>query len=634
MHNYKRPWVIVLIIALVIWLLAVASPILGQESAGQLLITGSDDSSAPTVRLHLYAIDSQGNAVPLDEQSLVVRHNGVEVNDFSIASPYEAGTFTLFLIDIPEGVAAQIPTIQEAIKQYASDPIMKEQVDSVAIFAVDELAATQILEPGSFHNSITNAFASPLVPKSGATALIDSVMGLLNNLDTLRPNPEMSTHIVLMSDGTDVVSTQFEAGDVPRKASELSIPIHTVILDNQSLSPADKESGRTYLTQIAAGTRALSSTLTTAGDLLPIWNQIAAFRDHTTVQYTVEGAAGGDYVVEVSLRNNPAVKAETTVTFPPGAPSVIIDLPEESRSLTLATLDQPLTLSLASVVSWLDGAEREVTKAQLLVNGIVVSDIDPGNIEQFEAEINNLQYGPNQIQVAIVDDQGSRATSPEITLIIEQGETVIPEAVAPSSLLDRIWQRISGAVVIVGGCVLVIFLLVLLIGITVAARNSTLVQRLGLVSLMRRIPFLRSYFQDAYKVRGQVRRAERGQDRLRRYSSNVQGSRNNAQSPTHAVAFLEVIESNTSMPSRLDLDAVELRLGRSDSQADIVFKNDPTVSRIHATITQEGNDFRIYDEQSTSGTWVNEQRVPDYGLQLMEGDEIRLGAVRLRFRQP
>lgn len=634
MHLEKRLWYIAPVAVFIFLFLIGVAPLFSQQSVSQLIITGSDDSSAPTVQLHVYALDNQGNSISLDEQSVVVKHNGLEVSDVSLANPYEAGTFALIVLDVPGGVAAHIPVIQEAILEFASDSYMKQQVDYVAIYAVDELAASQIIEPVEFHNSIANVFASPLSPKSGATALIDSLMGLLNNLDSLKPNEDMTIHIVVMSDGTDIVSTQFEASEVPKKASELGIPIHTVILDNQSLSSNDKEIGRSYMIQIAAGTRAISTTLATADDLRPIWDRITSFRDQTTLQYTVENAAGGDYLVNVSLRDNPAVEAETTVTFPPGAPSVILDLPPENRSLTLPNLDQPTALTLAATVSWLDGAEREVTKAQLLVNGLVVQDIDVNDLEQFEVGINNLQYGPNQIQVAIVDDQGGRAISPEITLTIEEGETNIPEAVAPRSLPERIWQRVSGAAVFVGGCFLVVFLLVLIVGITIAGRRSSLVQRLGLVSLLRRIPFLRSYVQDASRAQRYVRQADRVGKQARRYSSDVQGGRQSAKSGARPSPFLEVIESTTAMPSRLDLDDVELHLGRSAAQSDIVFKDDPTVSRMHATIAREGNDSRIFDEQSTSGTWVNEQRVPDYGLQLMDGDEIRLGAVRLRFRQP
>jgi predicted component of type VI protein secretion system len=76
-----------------------------------------------------------------------------------------------------------------------------------------------------------------------------------------------------------------------------------------------------------------------------------------------------------------------------------------------------------------------------------------------------------------------------------------------------------------------------------------------------------------------------------------------------------------------------VRLGRSPAQADIAFENDITVSRLHATLHLEGVHYRIFDEHSTSGTWVNEQQVPEYGIQLMDGDEIHLGAVHLRYRE-
>ena len=78
----------------------------------------------------------------------------------------------------------------------------------------------------------------------------------------------------------------------------------------------------------------------------------------------------------------------------------------------------------------------------------------------------------------------------------------------------------------------------------------------------------------------------------------------------------------------------QTRLGRSPQQSDIAFENDVTVSRLHATITWDGEIYHIYDEQSTSGTWVNDQQVVNYGLQLLDGDEIYLGKVALRFHIP
>ncbi|MGD8586017.1 MAG: FHA domain-containing protein [Chloroflexota bacterium] len=627
------------ILLLFLGLLAVSAgaPLLAQSAPSQITITGTDASTAPMVQLHIYAIDSQGNPAVIDPASLVVKHNGVAVSDVTLGTPYEGGTFVIFVLDIPQGVAANLPAIQQGIQQYASEPTMREQIDAVAIFTVGELAATQLLEPTDFHNAVQNAFATPLAPQSGATALIDSVMGLLNNVDSLKPRADMVTHMVVMSDGTDAVSSQFTAADLPRRAAELGIPIHTVHLENENLEGDKRQTGIDYLNQVAAGTHGLSTNLGVADDLKPLWDQIAKFREQTTLQYMLEDMAGGDYPVEVSLASNPAISSSATVTIPPGAPSIQLNVPEESRELTLVDLAQPVTLSLSTSISWLDGVDRQIETAQLLVNGIIVQEIDPSTLDQFDVQVSNFTFGANQVQIAVVDDQGSRAITPVVVFNISQGETaVIPEAVEPSSTWDRIWNRISGLATAVGGCLLLIVAFAVIVGITYLGRRSSLLRRLGLVSMVRRIPFLRPYFQDVSRAQGQLRRGKMVGQRASRYSADVRGAGTgrNKKSSARPVAFLEVLESVTSTPGRINLESVEHHLGRSASQADIVFGSDPTVSRIHATIVQEGGDYRLFDEKSTSGTYVNEQHVPDYGLQLVDGDEIRLGAVRLRFRQP
>jgi pSer/pThr/pTyr-binding forkhead associated (FHA) protein len=137
--------------------------------------------------------------------------------------------------------------------------------------------------------------------------------------------------------------------------------------------------------------------------------------------------------------------------------------------------------------------------------------------------------------------------------------------------------------------------------------------------------------REARQVQRFGRQGERMKGQMGRYSPDVR-STDKSKKGTGPNAFLEVVESMTQRSGRIELTSVEMKIGRSTKQADIVFNKDGTVSRIHASIVQEGNDYRIFDEQSTSGTFVNEQRVPEYGLQLEDGDEIRLGGVRLRFR--
>jgi pSer/pThr/pTyr-binding forkhead associated (FHA) protein len=96
--------------------------------------------------------------------------------------------------------------------------------------------------------------------------------------------------------------------------------------------------------------------------------------------------------------------------------------------------------------------------------------------------------------------------------------------------------------------------------------------------------------------------------------------------------LLEVLASQTALPATMPLTAVEVRLGRAAAHADVIFAADPTVSRLHATMVREGNSYRLFDEQSTSGTFVNGQPAPSYGALLIDGDEVHLGEVHLRFR--
>lgn len=607
---------------------------IAQTQASQLVITGSDATSAPTITLQVYGVDSQGLWLDMNTVPLAIRHGGTDVpaDRIEVAGSVEVGTFTLFVLDLTEGVAEDIPTIQQAIQQYAADPHMKEQVDYVAIYQVGETAATVILEPTAFRNSVLNVFVEkPLTPVAGTTALVDTLLGLLSNLNQQKPRPELFTSLVVFSDGTDVDS-QGNEGDVPQRAVEMGVPIHTFWLDNPNIpTPEAKDEGRDYLSDVAQGTRGVPLNLSAAAEETNIlWNRIAAFRTQTYIHYTVENMVGGEHAVELSVGDNPAVKTTTSVTIPPGAPSVVLNIPADSRAFTLTDPSQPIELSLTTTISWLDGVQRTITRAVLVVNGVETQEIDVSKLERFTANV-TLGPGPNTIQVAVIDDQGSRARSPEITLTVTQGgETVLPPAVQPPGLFESLSQQFGTVWRYAGTCLLVLLALGLLVLLGLVARRAPMLRSL-IYSVLVRIPFLREYLGEARQIQNVGRQLQGAQRQFVRHDPKARGLTEQKVAP----AFLEVLESVTRVPSpRIELNAPELTIGRSPQQAMIIFENDVTVSRKHATISQEGHDYRIFDEQSMSGTWVNGQRVMDAGLQLQEGDEIRLGAVRLRFRQP
>ena len=82
--------------------------------------------------------------------------------------------------------------------------------------------------------------------------------------------------------------------------------------------------------------------------------------------------------------------------------------------------------------------------------------------------------------------------------------------------------------------------------------------------------------------------------------------------------------------SRFLLDADEVTAGRAPD-ADI-FLDDITVSRQHVVFNREGGSFRVTDEGSLNGTYVNNE--PTQTTLLADGDEVQIGKFRMSLRLP
>ena len=588
---------------ILIMILGVATPFVGAQGdpvppVERLVITSHDVSSLPDIELRLVGRDAQGNPLDLSPQTISISQDGMPVGQISNQGGHQVGTFTLFLIDIPPGVAEQLPALQDAINQYADTQNMVEQVDSVAVYQVGASGAVELLAPTNFYNSIRNLFSTPLAPETGPTALYDSTGGLLEQIDALKPNPEMMASIVLFTDGTDSVSTRFEEDEVTETAVRAGIPVHTVWLNNENLSEAAQGAGQDYLASLAAGSGGIAVRLENGGDLPLIWNRVAGFRDQARIRYTVGGLTAGDFTVRVEMVTNTAVFAETIISVPPNIPSIVIDLPAESRTLSLPDLDSPTSLRFRTTLSWLDGEERSVEAAQLVVNGETAADIPASSLSNFTADLDQLVFGTNRVEVVILDSQGIRARSPELLLTINEGRRDIPSELNAGLNVGGLLGRI----------LLVVAIVAVVIGVWYFAWRSG-----WLTGLANAMP--------------------RGRSGRREPQVTITGDDMAPSVSVQPVAYLEVLESASEMAQHLPLHDNTIKVGRSPQQSDIAFEEDVTMSRLHATLMLEGNQYRIFDRESTSGTWVNDRQVPEYGVQLQDGDEIHMGAVHLRYRQ-
>ena len=88
-----------------------------------------------------------------------------------------------------------------------------------------------------------------------------------------------------------------------------------------------------------------------------------------------------------------------------------------------------------------------------------------------------------------------------------------------------------------------------------------------------------------------------------------------------------IVESGPLAGQEFLLRKTEVTLGRG-KESDVAIP-DPTVSRQHAVIRKRGLSWAIEDLESTSGTFVNGQRLVG-PQQLSHGDTVRLGSTTLR----
>jgi pSer/pThr/pTyr-binding forkhead associated (FHA) protein len=62
-----------------------------------------------------------------------------------------------------------------------------------------------------------------------------------------------------------------------------------------------------------------------------------------------------------------------------------------------------------------------------------------------------------------------------------------------------------------------------------------------------------------------------------------------------------------------------------------IFLDDVTVSRKHAVFTRDGDHWKLDDQGSLNGTFVNRERVDSAALS--DGDELQIGKYRLTYIQ-
>jgi hypothetical protein len=276
----------------------------------------------------------------------------------------------------------------------------------------------------------------------------------------------------------------------------------------------------------------------------------------------------------------------------------------------------PHELALQVVFDFPDGRIRDLTQSALLVDGVVVAQNQAAPFDRFTWNLSGYTAdGLHKLQVQTTDILGLTGASIEVPVQITVQR---PESDALFTV-HRNLPIISAIIVLLSGSLL--FLILILGGHLHPGPQRAARSRLKKDPLTQPI-----HLEDGVAT---PRRAG-----LRsRFSGRVQ-----AQEAPRALAFLKPI-SDADMPvdsPPIPITSDEVLLGSDPHRATLIL-DDPCIESLHARLVHESQGvFRLTDEGSIAGTWVNYTPIDQRGVILQHGDLVHIGRLGFRFtiRQP
>ena len=283
----------------------------------------------------------------------------------------------------------------------------------------------------------------------------------------------------------------------------------------------------------------------------------------------------------------------------------------EPAALELLPKEQVLHV----VFDFPDGRLRPITYSALYVDGTLASENLEPPFDQFRWNLESYpDEGTYHLQVQAVDSLGLVGASVEI-----------PTHIRVELPADNPWEGIQqnmplliGLIVVVAGAILI---LVLVLGGRLKPRTPGAFRR-------RR--------RKSDPVTQPLRVKESQSRRLPNWVNRLQWPQRTA--TPKAYAFLSRIseKDNLAIEPPIPITSPQMTIGMDPNQANLVLDH-PSIENLHAQLARSKDGvFRLSDQDSIAGTWINYTPISREGAELEHGDLIHIGRLGFRFtlREP
>lgn len=490
---------------------------------------------------------------------------------------------------------------QQDVLDHQSQP----RRDQVMLIAPQGANGFQVLEDWTddyarlYNNAYLHLSDYTTEPKTALQTMLVEAMARMKLAPGNEGRPKL---LLVLSDGVDQTSVE-EITDVINRAESIGVTILTVKVGPESMGDARN------LQRMSAMTGGEFVAYTGPASLDPLFQAITRARQvyELTYRSAINVAGAHSLRLEMAQGTNTLSSQEWTLSVAVQPPSVEIISPEPGHTV-LRESDEPGAdpatlpnryLPISVKIAFPDGYSRALESVSYLVDGKILATKAP--TEGFTWDLATYPSGDYTLLVEARDELGIVGRSQPVSISLdlrlppaepeEQIVQLVEEQVARESLLNRVLMIVSAGL---GGLALIMASYVFIKRPqAVMDMTSTIVGRVKEATEL----FLGR--------RGGVRQSAR--------------------------AYLYVVREDGSLGTARPISSRQVTLGRDPNQADMVFE-ERSVSRYHARIVEENPGvFMIYDEGSTSGTYVNDTEVGTTGHRLDPGDTIYLGRAAVRF---
>ena len=639
-----RRWLSALIVITILFLNA--SPLLAQPALPpKLRITHVDVSRFPEVEVYVVGDHLPGDLVTLpatlaeDGAPVEMQGDGMEAVGVQLALVLDAGG------NIAKAGATGEPQYVEAgraARRLVQQELLSADYDWLTTIAFNENREIAALRPWSQdHQAAADSLYTYQPVATGTTPLFDLLRFALKLFeDPVLPSGQERA-IVVFSDGIDVTSTT-DLSDALNLAAQLNIRVYPVMVGQEVAEQ------RQNLEKLSTITDGQYFHLSSIENLDPLWQRLAAGGQQRRLSYRSQQAKPSDVTVELTLPDGRTLSATSPI---PGAQlrpvtvEAVLALEGDKILKYADAYDTPLEqlapaeLGIGASFQWDDGYPRQLQKVEYQVGELTETNNGPNFDEPYLFPISTFDNGTYTVRVRAFDELGMVGESapqnftievirppaptptPDQTLVAEATNAVLLAAKSTEEAIAVLTREAEQAKALQASKAQV-------------AEVQTQVQQMTWATIGSVALAVIAFAYAIYILSSRDRRRQATQVITGTVAAVTEPFRRQRGVVNESQAKLVLINDGGSagMPPTIPIPRGGVRIGRDPSVVNVPLA-DRRISKLHCRIVEDGatGAFRLLDEGSTSGTYVNDQEVNINGHLLQNNDQISIGPLLYRF---